>query len=294
MNDYLKELVNFINSNKIITSPIAYTELEILGDGTQHLNISFSDGLSHSNQELPFSIKQSIMFMLLDAYIDNINPELLNENFKFKYKSLPENNKNEEILKEIYRVFRFIRNNIIHDINSIKSKNGEIIINGKRNNSLKMKDNAIDMINFIVYFIVSNDITNEYNSLILQNTYKKLMTSITEFKDDIKEPSTIKEIEPNITFEYFHRRIIINAKSKKINNGSTIQIELLQNDDSFRTGNYLIKSNDKYYFFPSESLKKDKSLKYGEIDTLDASKFELDIKNPTINLSIWNRLKKYI
>ncbi|WP_311754776.1 hypothetical protein [Proteus terrae] len=293
MNDYLKELVNFINSNKIISSPIAHTELEILDGGKQHVNISFSSSLSERNEELPFSIKESIMFMLLDAYIDNINPQFSNENFKFKYKSLPETNKNEEILKEVYRVFRFIRNNIIHDINSIKFAENEIIIDRGDGNILKMESDAMNVINFIIYFIITNSMENEYNSLILQNIYKILTIKITEFNDDIKELSQIKQVEPNITFEYLHRRIIINAKSTLVNNGNTIKIELVS-DDPGRTGNYFIVSNDKHYLLPFEALEKDENLKYGKIDNTDASKFELNIINPTINKSVWNILKKHI
>jgi hypothetical protein len=293
MNTYISELVEFIHSQRIIKPPIFHRELELLPDGKVHVKMSFHSHMFET-KNLPFPIKQSMMFMLLDAHIDNINPELSNGNFKNKYEALPDNDKNSKILKEIYRVFRFIRNNIIHDINSIVSEDEKIIIHGKKNSILKMNDQMIGTMNYIVYIIVLNNMSNAYNSLILQNIYEHFCSGIIEFKDDITDNASIKKIEADVKLKKFYRLIIIGAKSRPTINDSILEVELYNDITSYGSEDYLLKVGDDFYFIPNEILDKDGESNIGKISFSEANKFKLDIENPTIDILLWDLLKNNI
>lgn len=294
MNAYLDELVQFIRNKRLIESPLYYRELELLNDGTSNMNIYFHCSISETNERLPFPIKQSMMFMLLDAHIDNSNPEVSNGNFKSKYEVLKEHNKNDKILKEIYRIFRFIRNNLIHDMTSIINKDKEIIIHGIKNSMLRMNENMINIINYIVYVLVFNDMKNAYNSLVLQNLYEHLRTGIIEFKDDITNNEFIKNIEADVKFKSFNRLILIGAKSRISKNNRTLEIDLYKDITLYESEDYLIDIRGEFYFIPNEMLKKDDNYNIGKINTADINKFKLDINNPTIDIIVWELLKKNI
>lgn len=294
MNAYLDELVQFIHNKRIIESPILHKEVELLDDGTSNVKISFQCRISEQNESLPFSIKQSMIFMLLDAHIDNINPELSSGNFKNKYESLNECNKNNEILKEIYRIFRFIRNNIIHDMNSIISTDGEIIIHGIKNSILRMNKCTINIMNYIVYIIVFNDMNDSYNSLILQNSYERFRAGVIEFKDDITENKFIKNIEPDVKFKSFNRPILIGAKSRISNKNDALEINLYHDINPYESEDYLVNVNDEFYFLPNEILEKDDNLNIGKVNLSRINKFKLDMNNPTIDILVWDLLKKNI
>lgn len=294
MNAYLDELVQFIHKKRIIESPIYHKEVELLDDGTSNVKLSFHCKISETNESLPFSIKQSMIFMLLDAHIDNINPEMSNGNFKNKYESLNERNKNDEILKEIYRIFRFIRNNIIHDMNSIINKDQEIIIHGIKNSILRMNECTIKIMNYIVYIIVFNDMGNAYNSLILQNLYEKFRAGVIEFKDDITDNKFIKSIEADVKFKNFNRSILIGAKSRTSKNNSILEIDLYKDITPYESEDYLVEVNREFYFLPNEMLEKNSDLNIGKVSISNINKFKLDINNPTIDILVWGILKKNI
>lgn len=294
MNAYLDELVQFIQNKRIIESPIYYKEVELLEDGTSNVKLSFHCRVSETNENLPFSIKQSMIFMLLDAHVDNINPEMSNGNFKNKYESLNERNKNDEILKEIYRTFRFVRNNIIHDMNSIINKDEEIIIHGNKNSILRMKERTIKIINYIVYIIVFNDMRNAYNSLILQNLYEEFRAGVIEFKDDITDNKFIKNIEADVKFKNLIRPILIGAKLRTTKNDSILEIDIHKDIAPYESEDYLVGVNGEFYFLPNEILEKDDGLNVGKVSILDINKFKLDINNPTIDIFVWDLLKKNI
>ncbi len=294
MNTYIDELVEFIHNKKIIESPIYHKEIELLDDGTINVKMSFHLRVSETNESLPFSIKQSMIFMLLDAHVDNLNPEMSNGNFKNKYEALKERNKNDEILKEIYRIFRFIRNNIIHDINSIVNKEEKIIIHGIKNSILRMNECTIKVMNYIVYTIVFNDMKNAYNSLILQNLYEIFRAGVIEFKDDITDNKFIKCIEADVKLKSFYRSILVGAKFGITVNDSILEVELYKDVSSYESEDYLLKVGGDFYLIPNEILKKDDQLKVGKVSLDEANKFKLHIDNPTIDICLWNLLKRHI
>lgn len=293
MNLYINELVQFINKHSIIKSPIHHKEIELLPNGNSNVRLSFHCKMSEVNTKLPFPIKQSMMFMLLDAYVDNINPEISNGDYKTKYKSLPESDKNAKILKEIYRIFRFIRNNIIHDMSSIKNENKKIIIHGLKHSILEMKEDMINTMNYIVYIIVLNNIENTYNSLILQNLYEHFCSGIIKFTDEITNKECIESIAADVKFKHFNRAVLIGAKSRAIENDSALEVELYKDKNPYESEDYLIKIGGDFYFIPNEILEKNDGSTIGKLSTPEADKFKLNIDNPTLDILVWNLLQKH-
>ena len=281
MNNYIRELLIFIESIKIDKSLLSHEKCEIGDDKSKTITRSVISS-SIPPKEYSFAVNQSAVFMLLDAFIDYKHPELMNLSFAAKYKKLPEDSACEKVIKSVFRILRLVRNSLIHNIKSVNFVDDRINIStGKE--SIEMENNAIKILNFIVWYSTKNDLSMYYNELVMINAYKNL-TNIIKIKDIIQTPM----ISPPMIVEFlsFSRYKVWGAEVKQFSDYISIQrvsftadIPDIINKTICKNvivgcSDYVINIDNKTYLIPDECLTKSEDKEEGNIRLNELSKFE--------------------
>lgn len=281
MNNYIRELLIFIESIKIDKSLLSHEKCEIGDDKSKTITRSVISS-SIPPKEYSFAVNQSAVFMLLDAFIDYKHPELMNLSFAAKYKKLPEDSACEKVIKGVFRILRILRNSLIHNIESVNFLDDRINMSTEKE-SLEMEKDAIKILNFIVWYSTKNDLSMYYNELVMINAYKNL-TNIIKIKDIIETPM----ISPPMSVEFlsFSRYKVWGAEVKQFSDYISIQrvsftadIPDIINKTICKNvivgcSDYVINIGNKTYLISDECLTKSEDKKEGNILLNELSKFE--------------------
>lgn len=262
---FLDNTLNFINASDLkILEPNVRNITQYI-DGT-HLVTTNSFCLSNNtNLNDNYIIAQIIAFTLLDSLVDINHPELEDSTFRQRYLGLPTNNSVEFIFKETYRIFKLIRNAIIHNKNKIIKSDGTIKIHyttsankSKKTTTytLECTHNAIQLIiSIVVMFAKHKNNINSYTRLYLESYYNEMLKNIYNFSDDCG--SSPVPILQDFPFKWILRYRITNPKFEIKDHGVYISKFLLDENESYAATEYVLIIEDKEYLIPEEALNSD-------------------------------------
>lgn len=113
--------LNFLSTHNLNSYTIHRNYVTYEDNGVPNVEIYLHDSIGFNIQtyNIPFPIQISSIFSMLDAYVDMLFPNLSGETFIKRYKSLPAENDSQIIFKELYRIIRKIRNQVIHQCTNI-------------------------------------------------------------------------------------------------------------------------------------------------------------------------------
>lgn len=284
MNKYISDLIYFIESIDINKDLLSHENCEIYGDKSKVISTHYIS--SSQPRKYSFSINQTAIFMLLDAYVDSLHPNLMNEGFKYKYKKLPESNNCEKIIKGIFRILRIVRNALIHEVDALNAKIDTVNITRKKGSkeSLRIRRKAINTLNFIVWYCVKNDLSVYYNELVLVTAYNRLVNGIIQIEDE--SGSDVLPVQSDITLKSFRRYKVTGMKVEELNGKLILQRKeflidftdditgIEHKDVTYACSDYLFDIGEKTYFVPDECLTVSNDKKTGCLPLKDVCKFE--------------------
>lgn len=197
----------------------------------------------------------SILFSLVDAYVDLKHPDLVNYCFKDKAKRLPNTEKTEACFKECYSVLRVLRNACIHSKDDLVYHN-EVLsyeeTTKKENDRIVIREEGIDYLTTFFRRVIGNDFGNNFTS-----THKKIFTvalynKIKESIKDFTRPlQNIKNPEPFGSMEWSVRYYFKNPDFEKKSDDS---FEITEKPIQHYPTDYLINFQNNQYLIPSEIL----------------------------------------
>ncbi|HIB5679185.1 TPA: hypothetical protein ACWXAY_003408 [Klebsiella pneumoniae] len=275
MSKNLSYMLNFLYQIKNHPDILSYRKVELSDDYGASLGDfrPIQIGIGPDNRMSANRVVIDLcLFMLIDALIDRDNPDLIGEDFITKYKKLDTETTHLFIQKECFRLIRLIRNAIVHDNEAItfegeykKIKEDEVGIPTYQdtrkmlvNLKGKKKDEKLDMyllgkeyLNFIIWFLVFEQVPQGYSLLILKSAYNKLLLNINSISDRMGD--SIKgcpNLSSSVLLKSFNRYVIFNAIITEDDENICIKIK----DYSSFCCDYYWEIGSEVYLLPLEAL----------------------------------------
>jgi hypothetical protein len=185
--DYILSCIEFLQSTTSSPQLTERSSFELKADKTACIKMNLVDHIFLNGITVPDLLETSIYFMVLDSYIESINPSLECLSFRKKYKSLPQTNNEEVIISKIYRILKVFRNAMIHSIT--RTRNGLHIsyVNNNSNFKLEVSLNGIKYIKgFILSYLLqqNSDYSQKYNEYHFNAFYQDILHEIVKFNDE--------------------------------------------------------------------------------------------------------------
>lgn len=238
----------------------AITPITISSDQKFHLwgNFHMQAGPRSICIEKNQHIKFLIIFSLLDVYIDSKYPYLEGESFAKKYIKLPQENDYDLMLKELYRIARFIRNTLVHSPSSFLVDSATLTINYKhkaKQHYLEMSSDALSYFYTALIMYIKQDMANHSYFLgIMRSRYAKVKAGITNFNDGFNGDL----LNPNSSFALqCSQRDIYLQPPYKIENNQLRIVSKLRKPCKNTGVDFYLKLDGKDYLIPKESMQND-------------------------------------
>lgn len=202
-------------------------------------------------------IQVTIFFTLLDNYIDFNYPNLEGESFSKKYKELPDNNDQQIIIKELYRIFKLLRNTVVHSLSNLEGKASVKISYNYRKTDfiLDMSKLGFELLISLVLFLLDNQIKCQaYKTGIMRTYFKDIKSNIYKFEDEFGTDN-FYQTNDNLYLCRRRRYQIINPKYQILK--SKIKISKYKISDlekSYAAADYYIIFKEQEYIVPNEVL----------------------------------------
>lgn len=237
-----------------------------LGDGNEStVQIAISDhvGFSSREKEIPITIQIMTIFSMLDTHIDLVYPQLQGMNFFRRYKSLPVNSDKEIIFKEIYRIFRKLRNTVIHNSSTIS-----IIGNEKVDfDGLSIDVDTMYWLYSVACELFSRDNKKYYSPIyhecVLRAYYRKIFEKlrVLNYRDDIE--NGLLDISANVSVLVTVRYPVVNPKY--VIDEMKIKIVKYDCGDEHGRADYYITHEGDKYCVPDEAIDVNGELSLNEL-----------------------------
>lgn len=257
----------FLTNNKFNKFVIEQRWITLRGNGASMGTMCFSDyiGVNVQSKSIPLTIQIITVFSLLDGYIDvNIPTIPTGSNFKQRYKLLPCSSDKEIIFKELYRIFRKLRNAVIHNSNAITI---DTINNNIDFNGLIISTDTLYWLYSLVCEFFSDDRSlypsDFYHVSVLRYYYDKIVNYLNaaNYNDDINYG--LLNLSTNIRILVTIRYPVENPNYTITNN--TLVINKYNCGLSNYKADYNINYNHKRYFIPDEALDSNGNLNLNSI-----------------------------
>ncbi len=199
-------------------------------------------------------LKFTLLFFLLDNFIDSSNPSLIGKSFKAKYDELPSANNIDKILRQVFRIAKVIRNAAIHNSNQITiDDNGGSLINyvfGRTTYHCKISKEGLDYLSRLIQMFVKQELGNSlYLESCLRVCYNRLIFCIENFEDESSEElRTLDGLEINI----FRPHYLYDIGEMRPENGE-LNFPTLH-ETTIIGKDYYFNLNGKPYIVPEEAL----------------------------------------
>jgi len=195
--DFYKQLLNMSNLDLIRKE--SFIEEDIINKKAC-VELRFDMTINDENKiNLKSIFTATIIFNIFDVFIDSNNSHLIDKTFRQKCMKLPQNNDIEKIQKNFYRLFKTIRNALIHDNNSIKKIDDNYIIDYYYNDThfhLEIKnDILIKLYEATVLMIEYDEINGKRNKKYTEGLfvyYNNMVINNVTLEDDIKDKNFLK------------------------------------------------------------------------------------------------------
>ncbi len=206
-----------------------------------------------------------IIFTFLDALVDKRQTELEGETLRYKYDKMPKGSEFEIIFRDIYRIFKVIRNASVHAQSRIHYVDGGLEIAYEFKNSqyrLNCSNLGVKYINSLIFFIARSNIElnknkemDHYTMAYLRFYYHKIRKEIADFKDDIDDAlsESISLSLLKTTTRYRVSEPIHSDKGKVFEFNKIVT----NNPPEVAMGEYFLRKGDKKFIIPVEALDPD-------------------------------------
>lgn len=256
-NQFLNQTIKFIEESDLALVAPSIRPITFNEDGTHELHFSFSCREARNKLKENALLSQMIMFTLFDALLDSRYPENEGCSFKKRYLSLPENTAIEVVTKEIYRIFKLVRNAMVHNRDSFNMNDSKINIKYSHRGTefeLICKPSVIQYMNSIIFALSKNiEVNDKYFELYILSYYNALISNIDSFLDDI--PTSLKKVVPDFNFKYNLRyRVPVEESYNECRSELKVPDFSLDENEHWAGIDYVVKSNNSLYIIPSERL----------------------------------------
>lgn len=253
----LESLQIFFETHKLNKFVIVQRHIYLNKNGDEKGTFNLNDSMAFSKkiQAVPLTIQIITAFSILDSWIDtNIDEIKMGSNFFTRYKKLPSSCDKEIIIKETYRIFRNLRNTVIHNNNNINIINDNVI----NFNGITIKINTLYYLYSLVCELFSNNrsiyFSDRYHIGVLRYYYDKIIKDLYEvdYCDDIGK--SFLSISDDVIISVTVRYTIQNPNYEIIENILKIKKYKCQFDYK---ADYRVIYKGKEYFIPDETLDTD-------------------------------------
>lgn len=264
INTFIKQTIELLKQSdlSIRLTEIRPVEFSFDQDDTHTVYLYARDNFSTVSLQDNFILQVMIMFSVLDALIDSKYPNLEGQSFYFKYKNLPDNTEEEIMNKEVYRIFKLLRNASIHSMSSVqfsKTNTVHISYNFKSTNYLfEINKQGIELLYTFVFENLRplNEVTVNHRIGIKRKLYDELLLHITNIQDEFG--NMIMPISNNtLRIKRVVRYLVKNPKFILSGNDILkIQSEYRLNTlvEPYYGVDYLVNLNGKTYLIPQEVM----------------------------------------
>lgn len=286
MNPYLSHTLMMLEDAGMRVPYPVFRKVTFDSDGVANMKVAiFASNGRRVSIEGNIKLKLLMVFTLLDFYIDEKHPLLCGRSYAQKYRKLPKKNESEVILKEIFRIWKMIRNALIHESSSLTLKNGQLAVNYEYkanknlpsiNYQLKISNASLDSLFTTTLMYVKNQFGNDkYSKGIASYLYSNILAGIGVFTDEfgnkLADVSSVLKLAPYMREIYFNH--IYH------NSAGYYTFEKPAHTPNYPIDFY-IEINKKKYIVPSEALDEIFSISQSEI----ISTWEVTGKLPLISL----------
>ncbi|EKU42043.1 hypothetical protein C518_2997 [Lysinibacillus fusiformis ZB2] len=265
-NNFLTETVRFLKKSDIRLYPLETRNVKLEfenGKITKNVSMSISDAFMSAPQiSNNFVLQIIVVFSTLDAKIDLLYPNLQGNSFKYKYERLPSSSDEDIILREIYRIFKILRNAATHSMDSIDISNNTInaqyVFKGT-NFKLQITQMGLSLLFTYIMnlFTVDEKYSQNHNSAFNRELFDLIKQEILVIEDEFG--LFLTTISENLRLKRWVRYYINNPLFDYIEQQQVLKITspyLLESEFEKEYGaDYLVKlSQNEIYLVPGELL----------------------------------------
>ena len=189
INDFIQQTKDLIASSNV---RLEYPELRPLKrerTNSYMVGNSFVNSFCQPQLKNNFVLLAQTVFSILDSFIDISFPALEGLSFKKKYEGLPNTKDEEKILREIFRLYKPLRNALTHSKGSIQINNGllnlEYLFHNTQFTLVASELILKSMYSIVFYLVDSWGHMNEYKIGISRKYYDDIISRVTSFSDDL-------------------------------------------------------------------------------------------------------------
>jgi hypothetical protein len=255
---YIKQTLQFIDESDLELSWPQLRQVRINSEGFRNESLAFTCRLSENKLKGNLVLAQAIVFTLLDALIDIQHPLLEGKSFKGRYEKLPGDTDLEVAFREIYRIFKLLRNAILHNRSSVIIEEDGVNLRYKHKDGsfeLKCTQKAIAILNtFVVFCAKTMGALDRYLELFLISCYFDLLLEISKYSDEFNTP--LAQITPALKFRRTVRYRVNNTKLITTADPEIYKLEILAVNklESWAYAEYLIRKGKERFLVPGEAV----------------------------------------
>ncbi|HCG6123155.1 TPA: hypothetical protein NJ077_004674 [Vibrio parahaemolyticus] len=256
-NQFLNQTIKFIEESDLVFIAPSIRPITFSENGNHTLHVSATCRMFESKLNGNPMLSQMIIFTLLDALLDYLYAESEGLSFKRRYLALPDATSKDVVVKEVYRIFKLVRNSMVHSRDSFDISGSTVNISYTHCNTkfeLICNLSSLQLMNSIVLALSKNiGVCDKYFEIYLLSYYREMLDGISQFSDDINKP--LNSVSPSLDFKHRLRyRVPVNSNSSEDNGGYELPNFSLHESEVWAGIDYIINSNDCRYIVPSEAL----------------------------------------
>ncbi len=264
-NDYIRQTLCFLRKSDLQFSLPTIRLVELQPNGTEYVkNGSYSNSNFNTLNQNKLLVAM-VVFSLMDSFVDLKYPGLEGDSFNKRYKGLPNTKDNEIIFKEIYRIFKIIRNATIHSRNSITTLADKIQIQytfkGTHKDTQFIFNCDINTINliysYLILYVELDGISTPYYDSLFRSYYDKIKSGITDFNDEFGDRLSLGLISSRLRLKINVRYIINNPDVEFDQENDLVKFNRYKVDEGYEEyygADYYVNYNNLKYLIPDELL----------------------------------------
>lgn len=260
ISDLIKSTCDFLYENGLNNRTIVQRDVTIGDNGGTNVQMCVSDAMfSMRKTEIPFPLQISSFFSILDAYVDLVNSNAGNLNFRKRYQHLPDSDDFDKIIKELYRIFRKLRNYVIHDASNISINEQEVCFP-----DITLTRDTLRLLYSLTCECFSyspqRHHSHTYHFGVLRYYYDQVLLQIEKagYQDDITQPFI--RLSEDVRIAVNVRYLIQNTHTTVGNDCLIIQAHDCGGRQWGYRNDYRLVYEDKVFCVPEEALSSDNSI----------------------------------
>jgi len=255
LNEFINQTGRLIKQSDI---RIHVPEIIKLEGNTLHMD-GHHESCSSARLNQNFLLNAFMFFGMLDAYVDSKYPSLVGESYAQKLRHLPSTTLSESVLKDVYRIYKVIRNATIHNAGSIASNGDRISIQYEFRNTqyeIEISKMGLELLHSIVYEIIYpfEPRSIVYSEMFRVSLLTALRSEVIRFNDE--NANLGLQACDEYAYKYGRRYRPKNVDYTVDDNLLTIQnpYSIHPVESNFSGVDYEIKKEGEIYLVPSEAM----------------------------------------